>query len=373
MRLNQLNNALYAAFMSKLAVELQGPPGCGKSQAMEQFAEWLSKKLGSPVGLITEHLSRMESIDLGGIPHKMEDKDGKIITTYSMPPVFPTQYRLGTEVPKYGILFLDEFGQAGNDVKKAAARLLEERRLGSYSLDDFGHWVVFAASNRAKDRSGVGKEMAFLQNRKAVINIEPDLNSWVHWAESRNIHPLFIAFAKANPGLVFKDEIPLEDGPFTTPRTLIKTHDYMKAMAKVQPEAAASHHGLPLEDSNTLEFAAGLLGEATAATLMAFVRMADALPSFEEIVESPTTAQVPGVDRADAIYAISQTCAHRVTGDTALAVFQYIQRLPEEHQIATLRIAARKTPEILHNTEFTAWIRKNRRLLTALTAASVNA
>lgn len=369
MHFNQLNEALYAAYLSKLSVELVGPPGCGKSQSMVQFAQWLGETIGKPVGIITEHLSRLESIDLGGIPHKVEDDEGRLITVFSQPPVFPNLQRFPNGIPEHGILFLDEFGQAPNDVKKPAARLLEERKLGAFSLDSFGHWVVFAASNRAKDRSGVGREMAFMQNRKAVINMEPSLESWLQWAKKNDIHPLFVAFAQSHPELVFLDAVPEEDGPFCTPRSLVKTNDYFVALSKVNPGMANNHHGLPLESDVAIEFAAGLIGEATSAALMAYIRMADELPSFEEIVSNPESAHVPGDGRMDAIYAISQTCAYRVTKETALPVFKYITRFPEENQIATLKTATARNPEIVSNPDFYKWIQKNQKLLMAVAGA----
>lgn len=369
MHFDQLNEALYAAFQSKLSVELLGPPGCGKSQSMVQFADWLTNKIGEPVGLITEHLSRLEAIDLGGIPHKMEDESGRLITVFSQPPVFPNAQRFPQGIPKYGILFLDEFRQAGNDVKKPAARLLEERQLGAFKLDEFGHWVVFSASNRSKDRSGVGKEMAFMQNRKAVINMEPSLKAWLLWAKHYNIHPLFVAFAQSHPELVFLDAVPEEEGAFCTPRSLVKTNDYFVALSKINPGMANNHHGLPLESEIAIEFASGLIGEATAAALMAYIRMADELPSFEEICKDPEGTHVPSSGKMDAIYAISQTCAYRVTKETALPVFKYITRFPEENQIATLKTATARNPEIVSNPDFYKWIQKNQKLLMAVAGA----
>lgn len=365
MKLNELNIALEASWRAKQSVELIGAPGIGKTHSVFAWGEYMSRRLGEPFGICDEHLSTMESIDLRGIPHKVE-VDGRMMTVFSSPPIFPSVEKFPAGIPRYGVLFLDELRQAPHDVQKPAARVLDEGRMGDFSLSDYGHWTVIAASNRMKDKSGVNKEMAFIQNRKCVISIEPDMESWVTWADNHDIHPLFVAFAKAHPALVFRDSVPKEDGAFCSPRTLHRLNNVMVELGSILPDDAGLHHGLPLQSTQAVEIAAGLIGEATAATFMGFIRMADELTTFEQIISDPLGAKVPSTDRADALYAISTTCSYRVTEDTAVPVFKYLNRLPSEFCISALRTAIKKQPAITSNSEFTAWIRENSKLLIAV-------
>lgn len=285
-----------------------------------------------------------------------------------MPPIFPNEEKFPGGVPEHGVLFLDEYLQAPQDVRKAAARLLEERKIGDYSLDDFGHWVVFAASNRAQDRSGTGKPMAFETNRKLELEIEPDLDSWVAWATVNSVHPLFIAFAKANPGLVFTDKVPDHGKPFATPRSFVRCNRLLQTMAK--SFGSTGHHGLPLEHPAAIEVAGGLIGMEVAATLLAFLSMADQLPSYEEIVASPKKAQVPGTDRADALYAVSEMIAFRAKKDDMDSLVTYIERMPEEFQLATVASILKRSKErreLMTSRQLTDWMSRHTDLIGILT------
>ena len=164
--------------------------------------------------------------------------------------------------PAHGIVFLDEFRQAGHDVQKPAAELLLNGRVGDSKLPP--GWMVVAASNRESDRSGVQRELAFVSNRRMEIKVSPDLESWVDWAERKAIHWAAIAFAKAHPGKIFSDKVPDKPGPFTTPRSFVK-------MSYLIGE-------LPMEMFT--EAAAGMIGEGSAAEFVSFLRFPRAWLAF---------------------------------------------------------------------------------------------
>ena len=364
MKLKDAFPILEAAFWAQQAIELKSAPGIGKSSIIRQFRDYMQNKLGQPVGLIEQFLSTMDSMDVMGLPYKDGDQ-----SYFARPPIFPTAKQFPEGIPRYGILFLDELGQAPHAVVKPAARVLLERRIGDYTLDEFGHWAVFAASNRVQDQSGVQKELAFLQNRKMVINIEPDMDSFLDWGLANDVHPIALAFAKNRPGVVFMDE--LYDGknqgsswqgkPFCSPRSLVQTQ------AVLRKYGGTDENGMLPSDGPAMEMAAGWMGEGAARDFMQTIRMAGDLPSFADIVADPENAQVP--ERPDARYLISQILSHQVAKDNAMAVFKYIIRLPEEFQIITLRSALKRAPTLGDQAEFSAWLRKNQKLVLAVAGA----
>ena len=368
MNLNDAKTVLKMGFNNKICVELKGPPGVGKTALIHQFREELEQELGEPVGLLIEHLSTVEAVDLRGFPHNQK-VEGKLVSRYAAPPIFPNKEKFPEGVPKYGILFLDEYMQAGQDVRKAAARLLEERRIGDYSLDEYGHWVVFAASNRSTDYSGVGKPMAFEVNRKLEVHIEPDLDSWVDWAQQNNVHPMLVAYAKAHPAAVFTDAVPNHGKPFCTPRSFVRAGVALADLAGTL--GAAGHHGLPLDSPLAVEVVGGLIGEEVAVSLLAFLTMADQLASFEQIVAKPSTAPVPDASRADACYAISEMLAYRTKKEHLAKVFTYLERLPEEFQINTVlgmmkRGDREEAQLIVSSKETAAWMRAHPEILALM-------
>ena len=331
----------------RFSVELVSGPGIGKSEVLEQVVHELCMPIdrggfGQPCGFKPFFLSTKEAPDIGGYGLPSKDTDGTPIMLWTKAPWMPR-----AADPTHGIVFLDEFRQSNHDVQKPSAELLLNGRVGESALPIT--WMVLAASNREKDRSGVQRELAFIANRRMEIKIEPNLDAWVEWAEKKAIHWAAIAFAKHQPGLIFGDKIPEKTGPFCTPRSFVKM----------------SHLIGELEMEIFTEAAMGLIGEGTAAQFVAFLRVVEQLPSFDEIVANPKKCRLPESDRPDAQYATMQMIAHRVDDDSASPAFDYLKRMPKEFQVAGLKATLRRCPAILRSKDFTAWVKDNKELLVA--------
>jgi hypothetical protein len=334
----------------RFSVELVSGPGMGKSAIIQQLCEELSKEWEEPVDCKPFFLSTVEPPDVRGFGLPGKDTDGTLTMQFTKAPWMPKKGDA-----KYGIVFLDEFGQAQSDVAKPAAELLLNGKVGESKLPI--EWLVVAASNREKDRSGVHKTLAFIENRKMRIEIVPHLDSWVEWAEINAINPWIIAFAKFKPGLVFADTVPDKSGPFCTPRTLCKVGHLVGKL------------DMPL----LIEAAAGYIGAGAGAEFIAFLRVAEDLPKFEDIIDNPEKCPIPPRDKLDAQYAVMQMIAHRVDKKSAIPAFRYLKRMTKEFQVAGLKAALRRAPDMVQTTEFSQWLRDNRELVTAANALDNNA
>jgi len=340
-----------------IAVELVSGPGMGKSSINEQAACEMSLEFGEPVAYIPFFLSTVEPPDVRGfgIPEKLASGERRMV--YTKAPWMPGgdngfiaeqgQLRRAKagELPKFGIVNLDEFRQAGLDTQKPAAELFLNRRVGESHLPN--GYIVTACSNRETDRSGVQRELAFITNRRMVIKIEPNLDAWVNWAEKNGVHPLAIAFAQVKPGTVFADTVPEKPGPFCTPRSLCMLSQLIGE----------------LDMATFTEAACGLIGDGAAGEFVAFLRVTEQLPKFEEIVANPTGTEVP--KRPDASYAAMQMIAHRVDDKTAKAAFTYLKRMGREFQVAGLRGTFNRCPNLVRTPDFAAWLRDNKELVMA--------
>lgn len=327
----------------RFSVELVSGPGLGKSQVVDQTGEAIRQALSLDRFMVKPFfLSTVEAPDVRGfgLPNLEEGT-----MTFTKAPWMPKEGD-----PTHGIIFLDEFRQSAHDVQKPSAELLNNGQVGDSKLPIT--WMVVAASNRESDRSGVQRSMAFIENRRIELKIEPHLDSWVEWAENQgNIHWAAIAFAKAHTGLVFRDSVPDEPGPFCTPRSFCKVSHLI---------------GDYFDDSQFIELASGAIGEGTAAQFVAFMRVVEQLPDFEEIVANPTKARMPDRERPDAQYAVTQMIAHRVEPNTASAAFNYLKRMPEEFQVSGIRAAMRRAgPTLVQSPDFASWLRDNQNLLVA--------
>lgn len=325
----------------RFTVELESGPGLGKSEMVDQLAGELGEEMGVPFACKDFFLNSKEAPDIGGFGLPAEDEDGAKIMQYTRAPWMPRKAD-----PEHGFIFLDEFRQSQHDVQKPSAELLLKGRVNESWLPIT--YMVLAASNREKDRSGVQRELMFVTNRRMLINITPDLDSWVDWAErAGDIHWAGIAFAKHKPGIVFQDDIPEKSGPFCTPRSFVQMTYLIEQ--------------LPMELFT--EAAAGYVGEGAAAEFTSFLRVVEELPTFDEIVADPKGCKLPESDRPDAQFATMQMIAHRVDSDTAAPAFNYLKRMPQEFQVAGLKATLKRQPQVLNNPDFAKWVKDNKALI----------
>ena len=74
---------------------------------------------------------------------------------------------------------------------------------------------------------------------------------------------------------MLSDKVPEKPGPFATPRSICRLSPYIDTMSMEM----------------FTEFAAGMIGEGSAAQYIAHLRVVDELPSYAEIVAHPKTMQ----------------------------------------------------------------------------------
>lgn len=325
----------------RFAIEIVSGPGMGKSAAVYQAGERIAKRLGEGCTIKPFFLTTVEPPDVRGFGLPGRDSDGTAIMQFTKAPWMP---RAGDS--KFGIVFLDEFGQANHDVAKPAAELFHSGRVGDSVLPIT--YMVIAASNRESDRSGTVRSLAFIDNRKMQIQVRPDLDAFLDWGERNNIHHAALSFAKSHPGIVFRDSVPDKPGPFCTPRTLVK----------------ASHLLGKLPPDLFLEALGGYIGEGAAAEFMTHMNVVDALPSWEDIVADPAAAKLPE-NRPDATYAAMQMVSARVEGTTARPAFLYLKRMGKEFQVAGLKSVLKRCPAIVQTPDFATWLRDNKDLVYA--------
>lgn len=368
-----------AAFVGRVPCELVSPPGMGKTSIMEQFCQHMADTLKRPFGLAKRIPATEDAAEVAGLPvlGELDMGFGSFPSAVrSYPSVFPrpprktgssdrvyfpagydqSSWKWGTAMPPVGIVFLDELRQAPHDVQKPLARFMEERQLAEFCLDDYGHWAVFAASNRSSDRSGANKDLAFIKNRKMVIEIEPDAKALATYMEGAKFHPHAVAYVRAFPGEVFTMEMPASEGQFVTPRSLCKAFSILKIMA-------GKSHTMPTHEA-AAEAVAGLVGEAAATSVMAFLKRVELMPSMDAILAEPEAVPVP--TRVDVVYAVSQMMLEYLNPDTAGAILKYMSRWEyEDMQAGFIQAAIRRDPTVAALPEFAAWIRDNQKLAFA--------
>lgn len=388
MDINAAKNVLLRTHLAALkhgdranGMYLESGPGLGKSDATEQMCAEMAVALDKPVGLVVFMLATISSVDVRGfmLPVKPTAAGGAMGTVFSLPPWFPTlantvvftpdgvRHRPGTwtdALPEVGVLFLDEFAQAEDEVKKPAAELVYKGMVGTCELPPA--WRVVAAGNRMSDRSGVMRELMFIVNRRCKLSIDPSLPSWLEWANAqpahRRPHYLTMSFAQKEPHLVFRDAVPAGSDPFCTPRTLCLMDRDLQAL-RSDDDAKRDH--MPL-DALAREVCAGWIGQGEAAQYFTHLKYANELPEISAIERDPATAKLPA--NRDAQMVCGYMLAHNVSDKNASKMMTYIERLNIEMQVLAMRAitANQDSAKAVVNTAAAGkWFVKNKALLTA--------
>lgn len=368
MYLRTLATRLYPILASDNAVELISPPGIGKSEFVRQFVEERRRITGKRIGLGIMMIANYTPIDLLGymIPEDtlITNAEGATITVkrsvYTIPPWFLSEEGIPLNDYDEAYLFMDEYGQGEPDVKKLTAELLLGAQIGPWKLDKSKVFRI-AASNRASDRSGVTKSMDHIINRRIELHIKPDWLSFDQWAMKGGVSPFFRLYAEKHIEVVFSGTMPKDQGPFCTPRSLVKFSRVMDAFSDEN-----GHYPVGNEEEMAFlsEVGEGTVGAPAARSIMAFIKVQTETPAFELIVKDPAGCWLP--ERADAKMLTAYSCAHRVDVSNVAPVIQFMQRLSPDYATTFAKSAAKRDHRLMKSKEFLGWVSKNAALLNAI-------
>lgn len=336
-----------------------GRPGVGKSDIIKnEFRGALEAQYKEKFGFHDILLPTIDAPDVRGflIPTKLAD--GTPSSFFTRSAIIPSKEYLVAH-PR-GIMLIDERNAADMLTQKAIAPAVLSKRFGEEYLPE--GWMIVSASNRKEDKSGVINPPKHLVNRERTLQIEADVNSWSLWAEDHGIHPMLVSFAKKSPGVVFGDEVPNHDGPFCTPRSFVSAAKLLGLMAGTDAQGRANMD-IPITDL-ALQMVAGDIGDGASAQLFAHLKVADQLPTFDEIITDPKNAKCP--KELGAAYAGGQMCIHYAEPGNIDKLWQYVERLPTELQVSIAKsLIPRGGGMLLNSKALSAWISKNRTLINA--------
>lgn len=297
-----------------------GRPGIGKSQVMQQVAAAMG------MDFIDIRAVLLDPVDLRGIPHVV---DGK---TYWAQPAF---------LPQPGcrptIVLIDEINRAPVLVQNGLFQLILDRKLGEYTAPD--NVAFFAAGNFEGDGGGVQRMPSALKNRFIHVYTEPDLEDWCKWAVANGVDPLVIAFLRYRPALL--SDFDPHATAFATPRSWEFVSKIIARGAPKQIERA---------------MVAGAVGTA-ATEFMAFVEIYRQAPNVDAILLDPDHAEVPS--EVASLYAVSSALAHRSDKNNFGRVTKYLDRIPKEFNVFSVRDAVNRDTALTSTPEFTRWVVAN--------------
>lgn len=320
MRATLLARTLRELFPIQRNVMIEGSPGMGKTT----IANEMGAALHIPV--VQRHLPTAVVEDFGMPSLDIKDK----IFEFLPPDWWPTIAK-GVDS---GLLILDDVSQAGTDLQKVVANIIQERELHGHRLPD--GWMIIMTGNLQTDRAGAGKQLTHLRDRYTTLEMEPHLDDWTSWAIDHDVNPLVISFIRFRPNLLHDFDANRTEN--ATPRGWVE--GVSDVIGIVSPEAE-------------YECFKGAVGEGPAAEFTGFARIWRKLPNIDNLMLNPSTTDVP--DDPATLYAISGAIADRATEANFDRMVTYCSRMPGEFSVLAVSYAARKNPELASTGAFTKW------------------
>lgn len=316
MKASAISIALHSLFAAGQPVFIWGGPGIGKSALVRQFAAELAIPLQDVRAVL------LDPVDLRGLPFLGSDGRSKWATPEFLP-------KDGS-----GILFLDELNAAPAMVQASCYQLVLDRKLGEYKLPD--GWAIIAAGNRDSDRAVTTRMPTPLRNRFVHLEFEVDLQEWCEWAIQTGIRPEVIAFLRFRPELL--SAFDRDANSFPSPRSW----EFVSRILEAQPDRVVEH-----------ELFTGAVGIGAATEFSAFLRTFRELPNIDAILMNPTKEPVP--ENAAAQYAVASALARCASDNNFDRVCLYLDRMPTEFRVLSVRDATLRDPAIRHTLGYTKW------------------
>lgn len=327
---------------------IEGPMGSGKSSITKLFDP-------DKYNIVTVDCTQL---DVGDVQIPSVDKERRVVE------YLPNVLFIGDR-RKPMVINLDEIGKASRTVQNALLPILLEHRVGMEALPEGS--IVFGTTNLGAE--GVGDLFqAHACNRVSFIRMRhATADEWIEWGLQNGVHEAVLAWAKEEERRLFGTfedfdnpvDFPYGFHPKEKRRSFVTPRSLYLASIELRDDRRTA-----VDDADiTLAAIAGNIGPRAALDLMAFVQLADKLPSWQLIVNNPDKAPVP--DNAAAIIMTVHRAVMRTERDTLSNVMTYIKRLPREMQcvFATQLLRMKGKPWIPTNDNFTAWIRENHWLM----------
>lgn len=332
---------------NKLKVLFVGPPGIGKTARVHAVAA----ECGYSV--VTMRASLAERIDFGGalVP------DIKAGVTREIPLETIANLKKSSDPI---VLFLDDLGQAPIDVQAATMRLFDPEALPT-------NVTIWGATNRPHDKAGVTSLCEPLRSRfdlafelatpgssetadggVLLSDWATEVLGWCDWAVANGAPPESIAWHRSTNGRTLYTW-----KPHANPA--IRMADYRAW------ESVIKAWNVGIRDANSLS---AMVGKPVATEFLAFARLADQLPTPDQVRIDPKGAPVPKDPSAN--FLITSMLAQSSTKKDINSFTTYASRLERVYAALLFRDLFRKhNAALAGHPQWVAWLLENQALFAA--------
>ncbi len=174
-------------------IYLEGPAGIGKTELAAQLAQ--EKGLGFVSYSLTHH-TRQSAVGLPAIVERRKDGTVYKATEYTMSEIVDSIYRSVQQGNEEGILFVDEVNCVSETLSAVMLQFLQNKSFGPHRIPE--GWIILTAGNPPEYNKSVKDFDPVTYDRLRVIELQPDVDSWIEYAISEGMHPLVTEYVRNN-------------------------------------------------------------------------------------------------------------------------------------------------------------------------------
>lgn len=327
---SQATSIIATLLKARLVPIMCGSPGIGKSQIYQQVADMFN------LLLIDVRLGQCDVTDLNGFPTIVGKK-----ASYVPMDTFPIE---GDAIPEgYSgwLILFDEITSAVPALQAAAYKIILDRKIGQHNLHK--NVAVCAAGNLETDNAVVEPMSTALQSRMVHLELVVDHKEWLEWAAPNGIVHKITSYINFKPGNLYTFNPDHTDKTYACPRTW----EFASRILNVAEEGS----------KDLLPMLAGAISEGVAREFLGFCKVYENLPTVAQIMASPDTLKVPS--EPSILFALSGSIAHNATKENFAQLIKFVERIPVEFQVVTLRETLRRNPVLKAHPGVLVWISKS--------------
>ena len=359
LNINQTFN-LIKTIGKKRTVIVQGHIGSGKSS----IGRMLAAEFKDTHTFVYFDCTNKDLMDLGAPKVMKWDETGKEYLT-----MVPNE-ELGLHLQKPVILMFDEIGK-NKGIINGVRRILLERTVHGKKLHPDS--IVFGTTNLGSENVG---DLFPAHSRNAVVDVRMRKSTAMEWAEdfaiNAGIHHVLINWVVKEAPQVFqsfeeveKPDAPEGEGgnpyiyhPKASGRDAFTTHRSMEAASDIMWERDK------MDDLTFRAALAGTVGTRAGADIVSYMKIADEMPTLEEIKETPKTARIPASPAA--VCMVITRTLNVLDRNWINAWMDYMNRLAAPEQalfVQSVRNKKYKNHElVMTNKKYTEWCMANQHL-----------
>lgn len=331
LKISQAKAMLLTIIKAKLVALISGSPGAGKSALVQQIADEFSLKV------IDMRLAQCDPTDLLGFPNVCRET-GR--ASYAPMVTFPLE---GDPIPEgYDgwLLFLDEATSCPRAVQAASYKLIYDRMVGEHRLHK--NVAIVAAGNLETDGAIVEEMSTALQSRLVHMELVVDHQEWLDWASTKDIDHRICSFIRFKPDSLYTFKPDHTDKTYACPRTW----EFANALIRESGGKV---------DREMLPLLSGTLSEGVAREFVAFCGIYNDLPTMAAIRQNPKGISVP--DEPSVLFALTGAIATHMTMESVEQLMEFVNRLPVEFQVVTLRDVTRRNQVTRTHSAIQDWLK----------------